>query len=415
MSIRLVVPVLCVLLNWAVASAEEQQTRPPLKLEPLIQEALEKQPEIVAARRRWEAARFKIPQATTLPDPRFSIEQEATNNFDRLALEVEYQMQQTFPFPGKLALRGKVADEETRRAEAEYRAKQIEIASRVKAAYYELFLAHKAIEVKRQEIEILQNFAKIAEALYAVGQVSQQDVLKAQTVLAGLFRDLAPLEQRRASAEASLNTLLARPPDAPLGLPEPPPSPVFPYTLEQLRTLALEKRPELQAAQAAIAQGEAALALAQRQFYPDITVGLEYIQVRDGTDKWEATVGINIPWLWSRPRYTAQAQEAESQIKAALAAQQAVRNRTLFEVEDLVAKLRSAERQAVLYATSILPLAVQTLDAAIPGYQTGKVDFLTLLENQRLLREVELAYHQALVAFEQRRADLERVVGAELR
>ena len=415
MRMRSVVPGLCVLLSWAVAFAEEKPTRPALTLEPLIQEALAKQPEIVALRKRWEAARFRIPQVTALPDPRLGIEQEATDNFDRLALEVEYQVQQTFPFPGKLGLRGRVAEEEARRAEAEYHAKQVEIGSRVKAGYYELFLAHKGIEIKRQEIEILQNFAKIVETLYAVGKVSQQDVLKAQTVLAGLFRDMAPLEQRKASAEASLNTLLARPPDAPLGVPEAPGPPSFPYTLEQLRALALEKRPELQASQAALAQGEAALALAQRQFYPDITVGLEYIQVRDGRDKWEASVGINIPWLWSRSRYTAQTQEAESQIAAALAAQQAVRNRTLFEVEDLVVKLRSAERQAALSATTILPLAVQTLDAAIPGYQTGKVDFLTLLENQRAVGDAEIAYHQALVAFEQRRAELERVVGAQLR
>lgn len=391
------------------------ETQPaPQKLEPLIQEALEKNQEVAAARRRWEASRFRVPQVTTLPDPEVSIAPKHTTDFGQLG-HVEYGVHQTFPFPGKLALRGRVAEEEARRVEAEYLTKRLEVGSLVKVAYHELFLAHKALEIKRREIEILKDFAKIAEGLYAVGKVTQQDVLRAQTVLAGLFRDLAPLEQRKASAEASLNALLARPPEAPLGVPEAPPPPTLPYKLEQLRALALEKRPELQARRADLARGEAALALAQRQLYPDIRVAVEYGQVWNGRDTLETTVGIHIPWLWGRPRYTAQAEEARAQIEAALAAKRATERRAFFEVEDLVAKLRSSERQAVLLRTSVLPLARQTLDAAIPGYQTGKVDFLSLLESQRALWEVELTYQQALVAFAQGRAELERAVGLELR
>jgi len=384
-----------------------------LDLPALIQEALEQNPEVQAARKQWEAAEARVPQARTLPDPHIEIEPKTVigGQFH----EVGYTVAQKLPFPGKLRLQGEVASKEAERARAEYMGKQREIASKVKSSYYQLFLAHKAIEIKQAEIELLKAFSKLAEGRYEVGKAAQQDVLKAQTVLAGLLNDLVTLEQEKETAAAALNTLLNRPPDAPLGVPETPQLPRFLYTFDQLQRLALKNRADLQAAGFSIEAGEAAHNLAKRQYYPDFGVELEYNQVRKGLDAWSMTVSINIPWLFTRGRYDAQVIEAQAKIEGSRAAYRAIQNRALFEVKDLWVKIQTAERLATLYRTAILPLAEQTLQASMVGYQTGQVDFLTLLENQRTLKAVELAYYQSLVAFYQRVADLERAVGQELR
>jgi cobalt-zinc-cadmium efflux system outer membrane protein len=402
--------VLLVLLAGRESAPAAEADR--LTLPAVIAEALEKNPEIQALQRRFEAARARVPQARALPDPTIAIAPETAIG-GRLGT-IEYTLAQQLPFPGKLRLRGEVAQAEANQAQAEYQAKRLEVVTKVKSAYYQLFLAHRALEIKRQEADLLKQFARIARAKYTVGTAAQQDALKAQVILATTLNQLITLEQEKEVAAAALNTLLNRPPQAPLGTPGPVELTPFPYTLEQLQQIAVANRAELQAARYAIERSEAAHALARRQYYPDFSVGLEYDQVRRGLDKWQPVVQINIPWLFTKPKYEAQVREAEARIGASKASLEALRNRTLFEVSDLLTKLQTAERQATLYQTSVLPLAEQTLHAATIGYQTGKVDFLTLLESQRTLRDVELGLYQGLVAMQQRRAELELALGMEL-
>ena len=410
-------------------------------LQALVAEALERNPEVQAARARWEAAQFRIPQARALPDPHVASEFETTADLTRV-LGIEYELSQTIPFPGKLGLRGRVARKEAEQAEAQYVAKRREIATQVKVAYYQLFLAHKLIEIKQDELDLFRTFSGIAQAKYVVGTAVQPDVLNAQTRLAASLNELVRLEQERVTAGAALNTLLNRAPDVPIQPPEPaeiprlrypaatgllklaaerpsgPPQPLelppFPYTVEQLQQLALDQRPDLQAARAAIERGRAAHSLAKRQYFPDFVVGLEYDQHFTGTDVWAPSLGITMPWLWTKGKYDAQVRETRAQVQSSEAAYMAVRNRALFEIRDLLAKIRAAEEQARMYYAAVLPLAEQTLHSSAAAYQAGQVDFLTLVENQRTLRTVGEAYYRTLVAYYQRLAELELAVGAEL-
>jgi len=405
-------------LLLAPSASAQDQVGGPLDLQALVKEAPERNPEVLAAKKKVEVAAARVPQARALPDPQFGIEWENTIDFKK-AVEIEFALSQTIPFPGKLRLKGEVAQKEVEQARAEYLGKQMEIMSKVKVAYYQFFLAFKAIEIKQEEIKLIETFSKIAQTKYAVGTAIQQDVLKAQTILATLLNDLVTLEQERETAAAALNTLLNRPPDSPLGQPVTSEVPRFTYTIDQLQRLALENRADLQAARFNIERGEVARALANRQYYPDFSIGLQYARNLLGgaknKDKWEPTISINIPWLWTRERYDYQVQEAVAQIEAARAAEQAIKNRALFEIKDLTVKIQAAERLANLYKTAILPLATQTLNVSTASYQTGQVDFLTLVDNLRTLRAVEIAYYQSLVSFHQRVADLELTVGLELR
>jgi len=91
-----------------------------------------------------------------------------------------------------------------------------------------------------------------------------------------------------------------------------------------------------------------------------------------------------------------------------------MRNKILFDVKDSFVKVQTAGRLVDLFKTTILPLAEQSLEAATIGYQADKVDFLNLLESQRVIQNFQLDYYRALVSYEQRLADLERTVGVDL-
>lgn len=400
-----------------VAYAVDPTTQPSLGLPDLIPEALARNPELVAARKQWEAATNRIVQARSLDDPTLSVHLwnfPQTFNVTRADNSI-FGLSQNFPFPGKLALKGEIARRSAEMTEQALRAKERELVARLKQAYYELFLAHKAIQIHHAQVELLRQFVEIANAKFRTGKGSQADVLKAQVELSVLHQQLPVLEQRRETTAALLNTLLDRDPLSPLGIPQEPSLLPIDTTIDDLHRLALNARPELKAVELAVQQSEQSRALAQRQYYPDFNVTFQRFQNFQAHDGFGAYVAMTVPFaFWTKPKYDAGVQEAAASVAAARAQQHTVENLTRFQINDLLAKVRASEQVARLYHTTILPQALQNLEAARAGYRTGKGGFLDLIDTQRAWRGFQHEYYRALVEREHRLADLEQVIGTDL-
>jgi cobalt-zinc-cadmium efflux system outer membrane protein len=423
LSIRLLLPAITVLSvifaigERHIAYAVEPIAQPSLMLRDLIHETLERNPELVAARKQWEASSQRIVQARSLDDPTLSVHLwnfPQTFNVTRADNSI-FGLSQNFPFPGKLALKGEIASRSAERTEQVLHGKERELIARLKQAYYDLFLAHKAIQIHHEQVELLRQFAEIANAKFRTGKGSQADVLKAQVELSVLHQQLPVLEQRRETAAALLNTLLDRDPLSPLGVPQEPFLIPLDTTIDDLHRLALNVRPELKAAELTVRHSEQSRALAQRQYYPDFNVAFQRFQNFQANDGFGAYVAMTIPFsFWTKPKYDAGVQEAAASVAAARAQQHQLENLTRFQVKDLLAKVRATEQVATLYHTTILPQAVQNLEAARVGYRTGKGGFLDLIDTQRALRGFQYEYYRALVEREHRLAELEQVIGSDL-
>jgi outer membrane protein TolC len=371
----------------------------------------------VAARKQWEAAANRITQARSLDDPTLSVELFNTpKTFNVTQTEnTIFGLSQSFPFPGKLALKGDVASRSAAMTEQAVRAKERELVARLKQAYYDLFLAHKAIQIHHEQIDLLKQFFEIANAKFRAGKGAQVDVLKAQVELSLLHENLPVLEQRRESAQAMLNTLLDRDPRFPLAPPQAPREGRFDQDLEDLYRAATTARPELKAADLAVQRSEQSRALAQRQYYPDFNVSFRRFHNFQADDGFGAYVSMSIPFaFWTKPKYDAAVQEAAAASEAARADLQTLENMTRFQIRDLLAKVRASWEVAVLYRTTVLPQAEQGVEAARVGYRVGKSNFLDLLDADRAWRGFQLEYYRALVEREFRLAELEQVIGADL-
>ncbi len=399
------------------ADADERVQPPMMSLPGLIQESLARNPEILAARKQWEAVGHRIRQTQSLDDPTLSVQ---LWNFPQTFNPTQTQntifgLSQNLPFPGKLALKGEVASRSAEMAEQVFHAKERELVARVKQAYYDLFLTHKAIRIHHEQVELLGQFVEITTAKFRTGKGSQADVLKAQMELSLLFLHLPVLEQRRETAEAMLNTLLDRDSAAPLGIPQEPSQIALDKTLDDLHRLALNDRPELIAAELAVQRNEQSRILAQRQYYPDFNVAFQRFQNYQANDGFGAYVAMSIPFaFWTKPKYDAGVQEASAAVLAAQAQQHTLQNLTRFQVNDLMSRLRSADHVVTLYRTTILPQAEQSLDAARVGYRAGKAGFVDLIDTQRAWRGSQLEYFKALVDRQHRLAELEQIVGVDL-
>jgi len=400
-----------------VVHAADQIAQPSLVLPDLIPEALARNPELVAARKQWEAATNRITQARSLDDPTLSVHLwnfPQTFNVTRADNSI-FGLSQNFPFPGKLALRGEIASRSAEMTEQVLHGKERELVARLKQAYYDLFLAHKAIQIHHEQVELLRQFVEITNAKFRTGKGSQADVLKAQVELSVLHQQLPVLEQRRETAAALLNTLLDRDPLSPLGIPQEPSLTLIDTTIDDLHRLALNARPELKAAELAVQHGEQSRALAQRQYYPDFNVAVQRFQNFQANDGFGAYVAMTIPFaFWTKPKYDAGVQEATASVAAARAQRHTLENLTRFQVNDLLARVRASEQVARLYHTTILPQAVQNLEAARAGYRVGKGGFLDLIDTQRAWRGYQHEYYRALVEREHRLAELEQVIGTDL-
>ena len=402
-------------LLWAQDTDSVRRNR--LVLPELIHEVLARNPELVAARKQWEAVTHRITQAQSLEDPTLSLQfWNAPQSFNVARSDnTILGLSQSFPFPGKRALKGDVASRSADMTEQAVRAKERELVARLKQAYYDLFLAQKAVQIHHEQVELLRQFVEIASAKFRAGKGSQADVLKAQVELSLLFQHRPVLEQRRETAEAMLNTLLDRDPASPLGIAQEPSQLPLEQPIDDLHSLALNDRPEIKAAELDVQRNEQAHALAQRQYYPDFNVAFQRFQNYQADNGFGAYVAMSIPFaFWTKPKYDAGVQEAAAAVAVARAQQQTAENMTRFQINDLLAKLKATDQVATLYRTTILPQAEQSLEAARVGYRSGKAGFLDLIDTQRAWRGFQLEYFKALVDRQYRLAELEQVVGITL-
>jgi len=417
----------CLILTSLTSSVGKMEARAeeplsdPIELTQLIQEAVEKNPEIMAARNQWQSAQEIIQVRRSLPDPRVSYTYFVKNVETRVGPQ-DYivGISQTFPFYNKRHLKAEVAAREADAAKASYGAVTQEIIRRVKTAFYELFYVSKMIDITTEEKEILKRFERIARTKYQTGQGNQQSILKTHVEITRLNDELLSLSARKKTAEATLNTLLDRATNSHLGKPAKPERRDFSYAKEELFRMAQEHRPELQAGVSQIEKSDAVHELAKKDYYPDLTIGANYIEVDkgplpvndNGQDAFNVMFSINVP-IW-QSKLSAQVNSALEMMKAQKSRYDNMLNRTLFEVEDGYFKIQTARDTLNLYEKVLIPQAEQSLKSAEAGYMTGIVGFLDLLDAQRVLLKIEHAYWRTYTDYLKQVADMERSVGADL-
>jgi cobalt-zinc-cadmium efflux system outer membrane protein len=391
---------------------------PPLTLNAALDGALAKNLDLAALKAQVQVTRERPAQERSLAPPMLegTIWQWPVNSLNPANTNMYmFMVGQELPGRGKRELRAAVAEKDIALAQTDVTIRTRQIVNEVKQAYALLFIARKATEIHLASVELLRQITDVSQTKYATGRISQQDVLKPVVELSKLHGDLVMFEEQAGIAAARLNVLLARVPEAPIGpLTEPTEQSLLPAPTE-LQRLALDHQPELQRAHLEIARTEAELASAKREYTPDFTVQGGYLVMPNQTDSWLARVGVTWPRApWSRGKISAHIAEQIAASETAKARERAMQNMVRLAVQEAYVRAKSAQDRAALLRTTILPQAEQTLDVSRIGYQTDRVDFQAVIDNQRTLLDAQLGYVRALSEFEQATADLERAVGADL-
>ena len=388
-----------------------------LRLPPLIDEALARNPTLVALRAAAEAAGGRVGERGTLPDPVLQV--GAMNvglpDFDvgmPASMVPTVQLSQTFPAFGTRGLREEVAESEAMAMELEVSEAAWRLRAEVASEFHALYALDRTLEVHRRTLDLLQDFQSVARTLYASGTGRQGDVLRADVEVARMDAEIRRVQAVRAARAATLNALL----DRPGGSPVPPAAlPSLPADVppgDSLVAWAARDRPALARERAAAEGARSAVELADRSRWPDLTVSAQYGH-RGGSDPRHMgglMLGASLP-IHSGSRQGAFLEAARADARGAEARVTARRAAVEAEVRSLMAELDRARSLLILYREEILPVARVNVASSLASYTVGSVDFPTLVDAQLDVDRYEIEYHTLEADYGTAVARLESALG----
>ncbi len=363
----------------------------------------------------WQAAAEEIPQARSLPDPEL--------NYGYFARQSDMQMEQMvgvmqmFPWFGKIDARTEAAMQDAEAASQRYQAARLALFAEVKDGFYEYGYLGAAVKIGEENLELLRHFEEVARTKYTAGEAGQPDVIRAQVELAKMEYVLRSLEQMRRPAVSRLAKALNVREDVELAWPE-----VGEFTAEEIEYERIvnalrQNNPGLAGLESEMMAAKSRVELARKNFYPDLGVGVEWTQFdksgdNSGRDAIMLMFRINLPVR----RASYRAGERQARAMAASVGQERIEmeNSLLAKAAQSHYDYNDSVRRIRLYRDSLIPKAEELVGASETAYKAGTLDFLSLIDSQRLLLDYYLSYHRALADNRQKLAELEMLAGVEL-
>jgi cobalt-zinc-cadmium efflux system outer membrane protein len=393
---------------------------PTIKLESLIAELLRGNPELQAARKRFEASLTRFPQESALPEPRVTLGWVSNGNpLPGTGLGVEptsnigFQIAQELPYPGKRALKGSMARKEAESEAQMVRAKEHNLVAQLKSNFHELRFLYEAVDILQRNQGLLRRLAKVAEARYSVGKAMQQDLIKSQVEISILESKLVVIEQRKQSVTTEINALLNRPPASALGRPEPLDKTPPLEPLDLLLRQAEEASPLLRAQQGAIEGRHFGVQMAHREYYPDLDLMGGYYNQGVLKDMWEFRVEVKVPlYFWRKQRY--RLEESVLRLTEAQRIYRSTEQMLSSRLRDRYLAAEASQKLMGLYTQSIVPQSKFALESSLASYETGGVDFLSVLSNLTTILDYQMSYYEQRAEYLKALASLEELVAKPL-
>jgi outer membrane protein TolC len=378
--------------------------------------------ELKAKFEQWKAALEQVPQAKALDDPKFTYSYFIEEVETRVGPQRnKLGIMQVFPWFGKIEARTDVAAAKAKAARQKYEANKLKLFWQVKDAFYEFTYLATAIDTAKDNLELLQHFEEVALTKYRAATATHPDMIRAQVELAKLEDVLKSLEQLREPIVARLNSVLNRPAGAKLAWPRKEPTREVQLNRQYIIESLIRNNPQLAELNWEVEAAKATVELAQKNFYPDIGVGVDWIQTggassggvrHSGKDPVVLMFSMNIP-LWQNS-YKAAERQAKSNVIKTQQQKIDTENKTIAQAIQVLYDVEDSQRKIHLYGDVLVSKAQELVEASESAYRAGTIDFLSLIDAQRMLLRYTLDHERAITNNQQKIAELEMLIGKEL-
>lgn len=386
-----------------------------LTLRQSLERALAGNPELAAFSQEIQAAESVMRQAGTRPNPELEFEAEnlagsgSGNGYD--TAEISVTLSQSLELGGKREKRRHVAQSESRLTALAYESKKADLMAEVQNAFVDVLLAQERLALADSLLTLAEDMRKIAAERVKSGKVSSLEEVKAgvERSSARITRDR--VKQDLTSARQRLATLWGESTPAFVkaagnldAIKEIPP-------LDSLSTL-LNHSPELALSNERTAGGRKALALAEAERHPDLTVSVGISRFEeDGTHAGILGFSVPLPLFDRKEGSIAAARHRALRLEHE---QRATHARAVLALTEAYNALQSSRAEALTIRDDLLAGVRQAFQAAQAGYQEGKTGHLEVLDAQRTLGEAQGRYLEILTVFQKAAIDVERLTGQSL-
>lgn len=404
------------------ASGQQSDPNNPVRLQDYLRYAALHNAGLKAAFEQWKAAMEQIPQAKSLPDPKFTYGYFIEEVETRIGPQRQkFGIMQVFPWFGKIEARTDAAAANAKAARKQYEATKLKLFFDVKDAFYEYVYLARAVEIARENLELIKHFEEVARAKYMAAAAGHPDVIRAQIELARLEDQLKALEDLRGPIVARLNAVLNRRNFGELAWPRKAKFQAEKVSRRHIIELLKAQNPELAALDFEVEAAKHRVELAKKNFWPDVGVGLDWIQtdgargagVSDsGKDPIILMFTMNLP-IW-QDNYTAAEMQAKANVRKKTQQKMQVENTIIARAEQALYDFEDSNRKVKLFGDILIPKAEELLGASETAYKAGTIDFLSLINAQQKLLEFQLRHERAVTDNQQKLAKLQMLAGEEL-
>ncbi len=404
--------------NKKLAKGLEKEITQNFTLLMALKLAFQRNPRIQAARANWKSAIEKIPQASSYPEPMVSF----THYFKEVETRVGPQKQafsvsQKIPFPGKLSLKGSMAEIEAEIQRLKTEETIRNVLADTKIAYAELFYIRRIRRLYQKQKELIERYLAFAAKEHGKGKVKAFELFKAQSFLAQIGYEEIVLQEMEISQTQILLSLLNLSPGQNLGKIEAPPFSELKTTLKEFIDFGEKGNEELAMALNRVRKAQVAYTLSKMVYLPDFQVGGKWINTGkalvntpdNGKDPLMITVGMNLP-IWF-PKNMSAVSEAYSKLERNKQIFLGVKQRLRAQIAKVYFNMTNSERLVKLYSNQLIPQARQAMVSAERSYREGITGFAGVLETTSVWLNFQLAYFRALVDYFQHRATMEKLIG----
>jgi outer membrane protein TolC len=406
-------------LFWTLTAHAAESSTP---LSALLNEAVQRNPDILAARRAWQAATQVSSQVSTMPDPQVTVQQLSVGSPRPFAgfsnsdfAYIGFGVSQDFPFPGKLKLKGEAAERDAAITRQKLESVRRSVLQQVKEAYFQLAYIQQTLGVLDRNDKLLEQIEKIADARYRVGQGNQQDVLKTQLERTKLQRELVHHHDVMQTQGALLRKLLNRTADAQEVTTETIVETPLSFTVNDLLARVRSANPEVAAQREMINRQSLQVEMARKDRYPDFSAQYMWQHTAEQfRDYYVLSVSARIP-IYRRRRLNPEMTQAVEELERSRREYESQAQSAFFEVRNQYIAAETASQMLKIYREGLIPQALATYQSGLTAYQTGRLDFESLLSGFMDALNFDEEYWKALADHEIALTRIEQLTGVSFR
>ena len=404
----------------SATAAEARSSTGSLSLGEVTSAVLANNPAIQQALKKWAAAKERVTQEAAWDDLKVSGSSRAARFVDVAPNSFTDQMasvEQIIPLTGKNLVRARIAAADAVEAFERARREQLDVLAKARASYFRLLNATAQLELNRRNLVSLRQIAEVSRSRYEVGKANAAEPLVGEVEASKLLESQQDILRNISAEQSQLNVLMNRDAFAPLGRPDETNIKALNISMMQAREIALANRPEIKIAQAKIDMETSRLGLARRNWIPDPAIKVEaqrYNDAAQAASEVDAGISFTVPWV-NPGKYSAAVREAKENLAAAQHEFDRTNAESLGALRDALEKVHTTKHHVDLFRDKLVPQARQAFEANQFAYETGKATFLEWITAQRNLRDLEAMGQQHIADYYAALAELEAVVGADLK